>query len=309
MDSIKKYFDKGQYDLVIKFTNDSLDEDSLFYRLESLVNLGKDDEALELIKEHGSLIETKQFEVMKIHLSILYSHKKYGEIRQTLEYYDSLPYISYEVEEFLKEQYKNLDNRDFSRNKEFHNLSVDEIKDLLLEPSSKEEMLYVFNAIRTMNVRLFLDEIQTFLLSDYDDDAKTFCLLVLIEQKVMEEISFLKKGVIYKVIPYELDAPLSDYASMEIIKKFQMEIKDPSIANVANELFAIYAVDIFPNEISEDEIDLLVASFTIIANQYLDSKCDTALVADKYNLNTEILFAKIEEISESLLKTQDTLKN
>lgn len=309
MDNIKKYFENGQYELVIKFTDENDDEECLYYRLKSLVALGKDDEALKLINEHGHLIETKKFELIKIHLNLLYSHHLYDQVRTTLDYYDSLPYISYEVEEYIKEQYKILNNREKNGSNKFHNLSIDEIKNLLLNPTSIDEMLYIFNAIRTMNVRLFLDEIQTFLLSNFDEGVKTICLMILIEQKVMEEISLFKNDVVYNIVPYELDIPLNDVSSEKIIKSLETDIKDPSVTNVAIQLFVYYVMDVFPNEINEDEINLLVASFTIIAYQHLKSDYDIYDIIDKYDLNIDLLLAKVEEIMEIILKKQETLDN
>lgn len=309
MDNIKKYFENGQYELVIKFTDENDDEECLYYRLKSLVALGKDDEALKLINEHGHLIETEKFEVIKIHLNLLYSHNLYDQVRTALDYYDSLPYISYEVEEYIKEQYKILNNREKNGNNKFHNLSIDEIKNLLLNPTSNDEMLYIFNAIRTMNVRLFLDEIQTFLLSNFDEGVKTICLIILIEQKVMEEISLFKNDVVYNIVPYELDIPLNDISSEKIIKSFETDIKDPSVTNVAIQLFVYYVMDVFPNEINEDEINLLVAAFTIIAYQHLKSDYDIYDIIDKYDLNIDLLLAKVEEIMEIILKKQNKLDN
>lgn len=307
MDSIKKMLENRQYDLVIKFTEGTNDLDNLFYRLQAFLGLGNDNEALNLIKENLEIMDGRRLELMKIHFNILFAHRLYNEIKEALEYYDSLPYFSYEAEEFIKEQYTLLGEERKSNHDKYHNLSIDEIKDLLLKPSSNDEMLFVLNAIRTMNVRLFLDELQSFLISSYSDVIKTFALLILIEQKVMEEISFLKRGVVYNIVPYELTPPYCDAIYQEITKRIEGGLKDPSLTNIACELFNIYVMDIYPDEICDDETDLLVAAFLAIAHQYLNSEYDISLLADKYDVPIELLIAKIEEISEFLSKGQSAL--
>ena len=59
MDSLKTLMEKNQYDLVIKLTENSTDSISLFYRLSALVAVGKNQEALELIKNKRNILKNK----------------------------------------------------------------------------------------------------------------------------------------------------------------------------------------------------------------------------------------------------------
>lgn len=304
MDSIKKLLQNRQFELVLKLTEGTEDVDNLFYRLSAFLGIGNDKEALELIEKYKFIMDENRLELMKVHFDILYSHKMYKKAKNALNYYDSLPYFSYEAEEFIKEQIAYLEDILDQKDNQFHNLSVDEIKELLLKPTSKEEMVYVLNAIRTMNINLFIEELRTFLLSSYNEVIKTFALLALVEQKVMVDIDFLKNGIVYSLNPYELNPPYCDELYDEIVKLMYGRIKDPSISHVAEELFNMYILEVYPEEVEEDEIDLIVSAFLIVATQYMGGEADIEQFATQYLLNEEILEAKVDEINDILKRSQ-----
>ena len=71
MDSLKTLMEKNQYDLVIKLTENSNDSISLFYRLSALVAVGKNNEALELIKNKRNMFQSRLNLLIKFHIEIL----------------------------------------------------------------------------------------------------------------------------------------------------------------------------------------------------------------------------------------------
>lgn len=302
MDSYASLLEKKQYDLLLKMTQTDTSMNGLFVRTRALIGLGKLEEALLHIKEHQKEMEVSRRALMTIHLEILLELERYQEAEEALDYYDSLPYENYELEEYIKDIRQLVRHK--AQHKPYHQLSVEEIKDSLLHPQSEGEMLFLLEGMRTMNLHLFLDEIKQFLLnSQVNDTIKTYALLLLVDQKIMDEIEMVKSGLHYHVVPYELDPPFVGAFHQRMARLFSRECKDPNQGNIALDLWNTYVMEIYPEMVEEEEETLLLASFLALSYQYLSQDIPYETLSATYHLPLNVLQAKVEEIDEVIQRT------
>ena len=145
MDNLESLFQKKEYDLVIKLTELSLEPKERFLRISSFVSLGKIDQALDEIEKYQKLIEGKYpFQLMKLHFELLLSKKLYDEARIALTHYENLPYISQEVEEYMVEMKKRIEDEAHPKAKKTFDL--DEICDVLEKETDQSKISQVIFA-------------------------------------------------------------------------------------------------------------------------------------------------------------------
>lgn len=302
MDSYASLLEKKQYDLLLKMTQDDTSLNGLFVRTRALIGLGKLEEALTHIETHQKEMEATRRALITIHLEVLLELERYQQAFEALDYYDSLPYENYEIEEYIH------DLRQLVRHKEqqkpYHQLSIDEIKESLLHPRSEGETLFLLEGMRTMNLHLFLPELKRFLLNEsVHDTIKTYALLLLVDQKIMEEVELYKCGLYYHVVPYELDPPFVGAFHQRVAHLLTKGCKDPNQGHVALDLWNTYVMEIYPETVEEEEETLILASFIALSYQYLSQEIPFSSLCETYGIGEEILRAKVAEIDETIQRT------
>lgn len=302
MDSYASLLEKKQYDLLLKMTQDDTSLNGLFVRTRALIGLGKLEEALTHIETHQKEMEATRRALITIHLEVLLELERYQQAFEALDYYDSLPYENYEIEEYIH------DLRQLVRHKEqqkpYHQLSIDEIKESLLHPRSEGETLFLLEGMRTMNLHLFLPELKRFLLNEsVHDTIKTYALLLLVDQKIMEEVELYKCGLYYHVVPYELDPPFVGAFHQRVAHLLTKGCKDPNQGHVALDLWNTYVMEIYPETVEEEEETLILASFIALSYQYLSQEIPFSSLCETYGIGEEFLRAKVAEIDETIQRT------
>lgn len=302
MDSYASLLEKKQYDLLLKMTQDDTSLNGLFVRTRALIGLGKLEEALTHIETHQKEMEATRRALITIHLEVLLELEWYQQAFEALDYYDSLPYENYEIEEYIH------DLRQLVRHKEqqkpYHQLSIDEIKESLLHPRSEGETLFLLEGMRTMNLHLFLPELKRFLLNEsVHDTIKTYALLLLVDQKIMEEVELYKCGLYYHVVPYELDPPFVGAFHQRVAHLLTKGCKDPNQGHVALDLWNTYVMEIYPETVEEEEETLILAGFIALSYQYLSQEIPFSSLCETYAIGEEILRAKVTEIDETIQRT------
>lgn len=302
MDSYTTLIAKRKYDTVLLLSEKDDSTEASFARVEAYYGLGKLEYALKTIEERKETLLPRRVECIRFHIDLLLQLERYEEAEKEREKYDELPYFSYEVEELLKEL-----KTDISHAKEqkgaYHHLNVDEIRSYLLNPKSEGETLFVLDALKTMNVHLFMKEVQKFLLSSQNDSLKTYLLLILVDQKVMEEITIEKHGVLYSLVPYELDPPFQGRLYQQMLLFLKKGASDPSILHVAHDLLNAYILEIYPEAMEEEEIPTLLPCFIYLGYRYLAMEKDEESFAKEFSLEVDKFHALLEDIEEKLERT------
>lgn len=301
MDSLKTLMEKNQYDLVIKLTENSNDSIALFYRLSALVAVGKNEDALALIKSKRDIFETRLNLLVKFHIEILCLLGQFDEAYDELKYYENLPYQNQEVEEVLRAMptyIRNAEKASYGRKP----LDEDQIRTRLLSKND-EDVLAALDEIKSLNINNYLLNILKLIRSHSRQIIRSFALLLLVNAKYDKEVEFLHFDRLTKVIPNQLPQPFQvpSFNSVEEVNfAMQKEYRDPTVAQNALQILSSYLLYIYPSQIEyEPEEILLIFGYIAkkllqIDNSDLESQCE----AKGFDFNQ--IEKQIKEIEEDL---------
>lgn len=294
MDNSDSLFNKKEYELILSLTKDSKDPKERLMRVSCFVILGKTDEALDEIEENQSLIESKyQLRLMKLHFELLLSKKLYDEARLALKHYENLPYVSQEVEEFMRDMKDRIE--DEAHPKSHQKFELDEIYDILEKETDQGKISTVLFSLKNYNVNIYIESLKIFMLrEDVNPNFRTYALILLIDEKYNEPVKFLSRDGVVEITPTNLVPP---FMSENFVKVCELITKhgknNVTLTETALHLFNCYIIDTYPSFIYEVGVEKLALAFITIAEEYLNQKVSSL---DEEIIN---LSKKIRQIIES----------
>lgn len=294
MDNLDSLFNKKEYDLILDLTKDSVDPKELLMRISCLVIKGEVDKALDEIEKNQSLIESKyQLRLMKLHFELLLSKKLFDEARLALKHYENLPYVSQEVEEFMREMKDRIEDEE--RPKTHPKFELDEVLDILEKETDQGKISQVLFSLKNYNVNIYIDSLKIFMKrEDVNPNFRTYALILLIDEKVNEEVELLSRKGIVKVNPTKINPPFMSKEFNEVCKLITEKANhDISMTETALHLFNCYIIDTYPEQIYNIDLDKLASAFIKIAESYLGK--ENSSIDEEINKLSE----EIREIIES----------
>ena len=296
MDSLKSIYDKKNYQLILDLTNGTSDPEPLFYRASAFLALNKPDEAMDIFSKHRKELFTfNPLLTLKNNFEIRILLSEFDEAYEDYDEFKNYPYVSQAVEERLASlpQYLRSKERESLSAKP---LSVEKAKEILKEKKDAYEVLLTLEAISKVAVDPFLEEIKDILKSSLHPSVKTYALLLLINCKYDEEVTFTQGNNEYHLIPKNTIPPFAGNEYHRFKEELNEIAKDPSISKVAYSLFSDYTLAIFPlNPFKENDFSLLELVFLTLAKDYLHS---VASFLDDFPLINEMAMnKKKQEIS------------
>lgn len=295
MDNLDSLFKKKQYELVISLTRESTDPKELFLRLSSLVCLAKSDEALNLIDKYQNIIEEKYpFQLMKLHFELLLSKRLFDEAKIALNHYENLPYISQEVEEFMRDMKERIIDEEHPSNSSSI-YSIDEVIEIIEKSRDNSEISKVIFNLKNYNINLLIDSLKKFMKrDDVHPNFRTYILILLIDNKINEEFEFLSINGIIKINPVKLEPPFMSNSFNEVCEKITNKgDKNVSLIETALHLYNCFIIDTYPIDVLKANSEELSDCFIYIAKTYLN--IEISLINEKISL----LAKKIKQIIES----------
>ena len=263
MDTLKSLMDKHEYELVIKLTEKSMDAESIFYRISALLGIGQAEKALLCLKEHHNELHKNLLLLIKVHIDLLLILGKFDEAYEELDYYKNLPYESQQVEELLSSMVGHI--REEERN-QYTNLnkttSDDEIKSRL-KSNDKGVVISALDMAANRGVTPFLKEIKDILVSNPHQALRSFALMILVQRKHNEIVTFKSKNGVIEINPSKLKAPFVGESFNRISKRMISEFKNPSISDNAINIFSSYIIDIYPDDIRNEDDDIIAALYML----------------------------------------------
>ena len=297
MDNLDSLFSKKEYQLVLDLTKESKDPKELLMRVSCLTILGKTDEALDEIEAKQSLIETHyQLRLMKLHFELLLSKKLFDEARLALKHYENLPYVSQEVEEFMREMKDRIEEE--SHPKSAQKFELDEIYDILEKETDQGKISQVLFSLKNYNINIYIDSLKIFMVrEDVNPNFRTYALILLIDEKFNEDVKFKSSEGIIVVNPTKLEPPFMSKNFNEVCKQIVKEANNNvSLTETALHLFNCYIIDTYPSDIYKDGTAKLASAFIAIANEYLGQ--DTSSFDEEVLEFAHKIKAKIESTPE-----------
>ena len=271
MDNLESLFNKKEYDLILDLTKDTKDPKELLMRISCLVIEGKIDEALDEIEENQSMIEKEyQLRLMKTHFELPLSKKLYDEARLALKHYENVPYVSQEVEEFMRDMKVRIENE--SHPKSHQSFDLDEIYDVLEKETDSAKISQVLFSLKNYNLNIYIDSLKIFMKrEDVNPNFRTYALIVLVDAQFDEEVGFLSRNGLIAVNPARITPPFMTPAFNETCKLITEKCNhDVSMIETALHLFNCYVIDTYPEDIYKDGPELISSAFIRIAESYLN---------------------------------------
>ena len=294
MDNLDSLFNKKEYELVLKLTEMSKDPKELLMRVSCLVCLGKADQALDEIEKNQKIIEEKyQLRLMNLHFELLLSKDLFDEAKIALNHYENLPYVSQEVEEFMREMSQRIIDESHPKNKK--TFELDEIYDVLEKETDSSKISQVLFSLKNYNINIYIDSLKIFMSrEDVNPNFKTYALILLIDQKYDEDLDFVVQGKNVKINPSKAIPPFSGNNFNEVCKLIsELSTKNVSLTETALHLLNCLIIDTYPLDIFHRGNELLAKAMVVIARQYLGEE-----ITDEDSETIEFA-AKLRKIIES----------
>lgn len=282
MSKLEDLYKQKQYELVIKLVGNSTDPSERSLALSSMMILGKLDEALDDIEKYQQIYEkSNPFALMQSHLEILLRKGLYDEARIALKHYNELPYISQEVEEFLRDTPKRILDEEKGGNKRFH-LNLDEVFDVLEKEQNESIIASTIFNLKEYNINSYIDSLKIFLKrGDVHPNFRTYALILLIDQKYDGEVPFLLNGKIEHYVPTKLTPPFMSHDYQEVTKAITQNVSgDTTVLETALHLFNCYIIDTYPENIYIDGIEKIATAMIVVAKRYLKQDGGANSLAD-----------------------------
>ena len=299
MDSLKSLMDKKQYDLVIKLTEKSESVNDLFYRISALLALGRGEEALSCLKSHQKLLQSRLSVLIKIHIELLCLLGDFDKAFEELNYYESLPYESQEVEELLHKMPKYIREEE---KKLYTTSKFDDAKLIqLLSSPVIEEVVPALDIIKERDISVFLPKLEDMLMNYPVQSVRSFVLLVLLQKGVDKELDFNSNGKTIKVNPSKLEAPFTGKEFNFFVRKMEIEFKNASLLETALTMHASYCISQYPNTENCYSEAMIVALYEITC-RYMKMPPEVSLVerCEAKNLDVQEVRYLIQDIDEAL---------
>ena len=298
MDSLKSLMDKKQYELVIKLTENSTDSTNLFYRISAFLATGKADESLKCIDENRKLLESDLLLLIRIHIEILCILGKFDDAYKELKYYESLPYVSQQVEEILQQMpgYIRTEERKAFSSKD---LSDDQVRKLLKSEDMNDNII-ALDIVRERDIHSFMNDITWLMVNHKLQSIRSFSLLILVQKEVDGVFKFLHIDKIIEVNPSKLEPPFVGEPFNSVTKKLSIDFNNPSLSDNAIQILSTYIMFIYPDKINYDEEEIIEALYQISSDYLQSKKEDLSLRCKEKNLDRDRVQELIDDINFAL---------
>ena len=260
----------NKYQQIINKLKDTKNNDELFILLNAYINEKLYEDAIKLIENNSQLVKEKPLHIIKLHIELLLSLELFDEASIAYKKYLELPYISQEVEEYLKEIPSLIEERkDVNKNKTY---TIDEIDEILTTHYDQGKIMDVLFSLDNYNILKLLTPIEIFLLrKDVHPSLRTYALISLVSNNISTPVQILKDGKKITVVPNKLKPPFCDDNFKKVIKYIESELyKDPSVQQIAFQLLNNYVLDCYPDDVLNDvDLNEFCLALTSLAKDYL----------------------------------------
>ncbi len=260
----------NKYQQIINKLKDTKNNDELFILLNAYINEKLYEDAIKLIENNSQLVKEKPLHIIKLHIELLLSLELFDEASIAYKKYLELPYISQEVEEYLKEIPSLIEERkDVNKNKTY---TIDEIDEILTSHYDQGKIMDVLFSLDNYNILKLLTPIEIFLLrKDVHPNLRTYALISLVSNNISSPVQILKDGNKITVVPNKLKPPFCDDNFKKVIKYIESELyKDPSVQQIAFQLLNNYVLDCYPDDVLNDvDLNEFCLALTSLAKDYL----------------------------------------
>ncbi len=246
MSQLEELVKKGEYARAIDLPCEGLEAKDKFLRISAFLSLGKGQEALDyVLKERDALWKADPVMTIRVNFEIRFLLRQFDQAQEDLEYFENLPYVSQRVEEALRDLPKAILAARASE-KSARGMDLEEALETLASPTDDFALLSALGALRKQgdleDYRGLVEEILT---SFHHDDVKSYALMLLSAKGSEHEVTLVKNGKTFKVVPAKLGSPYG-MAEYKVLRQRLENVGDSSLTEVMGELLDLYALIRYP---------------------------------------------------------------
>ena len=233
---------------------------------------GKLKEATSLFRENlETLYQENPLLTLKTNFELRFIAGEFEEAYADNEYFQALPYVSQEVEEYLRDLPRLIRANELSAFQRKEKKEEDIME--LLSPSTKnEELVLLVSQLGKLDIAPYLPKLIALLGSDVHDDVKGLILMLLVTKGIDTEVSFVKNGERFRLKPKDIGMPFHN-EDFDALKGRFATYKDVSVGEFSLEILQQLAMILYPRRPRlQDDLDLTEKAIRELATHYLDNK-------------------------------------
>lgn len=289
---IEQLIEMGKYEEALALIKETKDEVRVYQKILCLYSLKRLNEArieCEILKEYA---EKNYYDVIAIYVSILVEMNLVEDAKRVLEEELAMPYIPGKYETIFNETYDELLKRGREDSKSinvFDTITDDDLAAQLLVSTDKEITLMLLDQLDQRNIRRFLPALEEYLKDQSKPRIfKTIILETLSLQGVNKEFTLVSEDEKININPINC-TPLLEQEYIKNVYNIFEEItdqKDMNFLEYCVEVLYSYAGNIYPNKLEAKDIVLLACAIIIYVDSMLGSNYnyESKLIND-YKLN------------------------
>lgn len=283
---IEQLIEMGKYEEALALIKETKDEVRVYQKILCLYSLKRLNEArieCEILKEYA---EKNYYDVIAIYVSILVEMNLVEDAKNVLEEELAMPYIPGKYETIFNETYDELLKRGREDSKSiniFDTISDEDLAAQLLVSKDKEITLMLLDQLDQRNIRRFLLALEDYLKDQSKPRIfKTIILETLSSQGVNKDFKLISENEEITINPINCTPLLEQEYIKEVCKIFEEinDQKDMRFLEYCIEVLYSYAGNIYPSKINEDKINLLACAIVV----YVDS-----MLGSNYNYESKII--------------------
>ncbi|MDR3215246.1 MAG: hypothetical protein LBT75_03090 [Bacilli bacterium] len=252
-------------------------EGEYLYKFHCLFELEKYDEIIFLFDEKQKLIDHNYDEIIGYYILALIKLKRYSLAIDIIN--NELDKLN--IDDIKYDNYRNLlvsiyDKATFENKNSIKKLLNKEKVAYYLLNDSYAFQVNIIDQLALIDVIDYLDIIKEYLSNDYSSILKAQLLMILVKQKITEEITVNKNGMEFIIYPHLLDLEDFDNIVCSAIDIFTARINNDDFLELCINLFVEYSYIIYPNIVDENDLFYILASI----ESYIYSLNDEELLDD-----------------------------
>ena len=216
-----------------------------------------------------ALYEANPLLTMKTNFELRFIAEEFEEAYTDNEFFQALPYVNQEVEEFLRELPKKIRANELASFQRKPRDIEDNLK-LLVPETKSEELLLVVTSLSESDIKPYVKALEDLLFAEnVHDDVKSFTLMLLSAKGVDEEITLRKRGECFKVNPARIGQPFGNPDYDEMKARLQKE-KDVSMGEIGGHILDQFALTLYPRRpLLEEGLEATYSGIVSLAASYL----------------------------------------
>ncbi|MFA5235983.1 MAG: hypothetical protein WC399_04005 [Bacilli bacterium] len=253
----------GDYETIIKLSENRLDLDSLMVRFQALAVTGADEEALALIDAHFDIMKERIAAIFIEHRDLLMKSGDRAVSYKWLRRYEELPYVSIVIEEAMKEFKAWLEEPEKNQAFDWREWRRQ------FDSADRTKVASALARLPKVKVHGEVSRLMALLTEDYPPRLRYQALLKLIEAKIDVPCRYAAEGIACEIVPSLLTLPEESFELQDFAERLAHHGFDPSKRELARELLLQYATAIFPMDPPYEDEEHLARALQYLVEQYL----------------------------------------